>query len=258
MSSTATRCGRPAAVVRAEADRLDRLVTDLLDLARVGAQDLRLDLERVDLAALVADAAQVWRDRAARRRTSRSSRELPAGAAVGAHRPDPAAADHRQPRRERAAGDAERERAWCSRARGRAPAATSSSRCATRGPGLTDDDIAVAFEPSALYERYRGVRQVGSGVGLALVARLAERLGGRAEAAREPSGGACLRVVLPGADRTVRARRSPYRCGPNAVSRCRRRRRPQAIGRARPGVSGETACLADDSDDGRADTGEPR
>jgi two-component system OmpR family sensor kinase len=65
------------------------------------------------------------------------------------------------------------------------------------GPGLTDEDIAVAFEPSALYERYRGVRQVGSGVGLALVARLAGRLGGRVEAAREPDGGACLRVVLP-------------------------------------------------------------
>ena len=37
------------------------------------------------------------------------------------------------------------------------------------GPGLTADDLTVAFDRSALYERYRGVRQVGTGLGLALV-----------------------------------------------------------------------------------------
>jgi len=46
------------------------------------------------------------------------------------------------------------------------------------GPGLTPQDMAVAFEPAALYSRYQGVRKVGSGVGLALVGRLAGRLGG--------------------------------------------------------------------------------
>jgi two-component system sensor histidine kinase BaeS len=65
------------------------------------------------------------------------------------------------------------------------------------GPGLTDDDCAVAFDRSALYERYRGVRKVGTGVGLALVAGLARRLGGRAEAGRAPEGGACFSVNLP-------------------------------------------------------------
>ena len=65
------------------------------------------------------------------------------------------------------------------------------------GPGLTADDLTVAFEPGELHARYRGIRKVGSGVGLALVARLAQRLGGRAEAGVAPEGGAAFRVLLP-------------------------------------------------------------
>ena len=65
------------------------------------------------------------------------------------------------------------------------------------GPGLTPDDLVVAFEPAALHERYRGVRTVGTGVGLALVGRLATRLGGSAFAGTAPEGGARLGVALP-------------------------------------------------------------
>ena len=46
-----------------EAHRLDRLVSDLLDLARLGAQDFRIDLRPVDLTALVEAAGAVWRAR---------------------------------------------------------------------------------------------------------------------------------------------------------------------------------------------------
>jgi two-component system sensor histidine kinase BaeS len=55
----------------------------------------------------------------------------------------------------------------------------------------------VAFERSVLYERYRGVRRVGTGVGLALVHGLATRLGGVAATGRAPEGGACFTVHLP-------------------------------------------------------------
>jgi two-component system sensor histidine kinase BaeS len=65
------------------------------------------------------------------------------------------------------------------------------------GPGLTEDDCAVAFERSALTDRYRGIRRVGTGVGLALVGALAARLGGRAVAGRAPEGGARFTVWLP-------------------------------------------------------------
>ena len=65
------------------------------------------------------------------------------------------------------------------------------------GPGLSDSDLEVAFEPAELYSRYRGLRQVGTGVGLALVGRLADRLGGQASAGHAPEGGACFRVSFP-------------------------------------------------------------
>ena len=65
------------------------------------------------------------------------------------------------------------------------------------GPGLSPEDLPVAFERSVLYERYRGVRRVGTGVGLALVHGLTTRLGGSADAGRAPEGGACFTVRLP-------------------------------------------------------------
>jgi signal transduction histidine kinase len=65
------------------------------------------------------------------------------------------------------------------------------------GPGFTDEDLAVAFERGALQERYRGVRNVGSGLGLALAWRLVRRLGGTIEAGHAPEGGARFTVVLP-------------------------------------------------------------
>jgi two-component system sensor histidine kinase BaeS len=65
------------------------------------------------------------------------------------------------------------------------------------GPGLSDADLAVAFEQGALYERYRGVRQVGTGLGLAIVHGLVQRMHGHVEAAHAPEGGARFTVRLP-------------------------------------------------------------
>ena len=65
------------------------------------------------------------------------------------------------------------------------------------GPGLTEDDLDSAFEPAALYSKYRGIRPVGSGVGLALVGTLAKRLGGSAAAGHAAGGGARFTVSLP-------------------------------------------------------------
>lgn len=65
------------------------------------------------------------------------------------------------------------------------------------GPGFTDDDLRVAFERGALHERYRGVRKVGSGLGLALAAGLVRRLGGDIAAGHAPEGGAAFTVRVP-------------------------------------------------------------
>jgi two-component system sensor histidine kinase BaeS len=65
------------------------------------------------------------------------------------------------------------------------------------GPGFTDDDLAVAFERGALHQRYAGIRKVGSGLGLALAARLVTRLGGTIEAGHAAEGGARFTVGIP-------------------------------------------------------------
>lgn len=184
-----------AAIVRGEADHLDRLVADLLDLARLGAVDVRVEPIDVDLAVLGAEAASVWRARAER---------------VGVRFVDQV--DRRplqvrtDPNRVRQIVDNLMENALRVSGEG-VPVVLAIGpgplpgqfRLEVRdgGPGLTADDLRVAFEPGELHMRYRGVRKVGSGVGLALVARLAERLGGVAQAAGAPEGGAAFRVVLP-------------------------------------------------------------
>jgi two-component system sensor histidine kinase BaeS len=180
-------------VLVAEAGRLERLVSDLLDLARLGAQDFRIDVTDVDVTELMRQAATVWADRCAREDVLFGV-ELPAIPVV--LRTDPT--------RLRQIVDGLAENALRVTPSGRPivfglrpgpDVVTVQVR--DGGPGLTDDDCAVAFDRSALYERYRGVRKVGTGVGLALVAGLARRLGGRAEAGRAPEGGACFSVNLP-------------------------------------------------------------
>jgi two-component system sensor histidine kinase BaeS len=176
-----------------EADRLERLVSDLLDLARLGAQDFRLDLAPVDLAALQEEAVAVWRDRCAR-----------VGVELRAESPAEPLLATTDRTRVRQILDGLAENALRVTPAG-APIVLALRREGEQavlevrdgGPGLTDDDLAVAFERSALHDRYRGVRRVGTGIGLALVAGLAGRLGGRAEAGHAPEGGARFAVRLP-------------------------------------------------------------
>ncbi|MCW2756691.1 MAG: histidine kinase, partial [Nocardioidaceae bacterium] len=65
------------------------------------------------------------------------------------------------------------------------------------GPGLTEDDAAVAFEPGVLHERYAGDRPGGHGLGLALAHRLVTRLGGTIQVGIAAEGGAAFVVDLP-------------------------------------------------------------
>jgi two-component system OmpR family sensor kinase len=181
------------ATVLSEATRLERLVADLLDLARLGAQDFRIDVTDVDLVSLVADAGRVW---AARCRAE--------GVVFSAETPPVPVRVATDATRVRQIIDGLAENALRVTPAGRpillavrAEAGEAVVEVRDGGPGLTEDDLAVAFDRSALYERYRGVRQVGTGVGLALVHGLSARLGGRATVGRAAEGGACFAVRLP-------------------------------------------------------------
>lgn len=64
------------------------------------------------------------------------------------------------------------------------------------GPGLTEADAAVAFQPGVQHARYAGSRPVGHGLGLAIVHRLVTRLGGTIRVDRAPEGGAAFVIEL--------------------------------------------------------------
>ena len=212
-----------AGVVRSEADHLDRLVADLLDLARLGAADVAVEPVDLDLAGLGADAAAVWAGRAARAGVLFVDEVV--------RTPHPVRTD---PVRVRQIIDNLMENALRVTGEGQPVVLRVSSGPGPQefllevrdgGPGLSDDDLSVAFEPGELHARYRGIRKVGSGVGLALVARLADRLGGRAKAGSAPEGGAAFLVVLPdmpGADwasevsRPSTPAREPLGAGPTS------------------------------------------
>jgi signal transduction histidine kinase len=185
---------RPVArTVLGEAHRLERLVSDLLDLARLGAQDFRIDLRPVDLTALMDTAGEVWRAR------------CEAVGVVGlTDLPRHPVLCVTDPTRVRQIVDGLAENALRVTPAGRPvllglyeTAGFAVIQVRDGGPGLSPEDLPVAFERSVLYDRYRGVRQVGTGVGLALVHGLATRLGGSADAGRAPEGGACFAVRLP-------------------------------------------------------------
>ncbi|MHB2024081.1 MAG: HAMP domain-containing sensor histidine kinase, partial [Mycobacteriales bacterium] len=181
------------ATLLAEAERLTRLVSDLLDLARLGADDFRIDTAQVDLAALVAEAGRVW--------GARCERE---GVALRMELPQQALVAETDAGRLRQILDGLAENALRVTPKGapivfalRAEADAAVLEVRDGGPGLSDDDLAVAFERSALHDRYRAQRRVGTGVGLALIAGLARRLGGSAEAGHSVEGGASFRVRFP-------------------------------------------------------------
>ncbi len=192
-------------VVLGEAQRLDRFVADLLDLARLDADEVRIDAVDVDMAALIDTTAVAWNARCA-------AEEIP----VLVERPSGPLWVCTDPARMRQVLDGLLENALRLVPAGRPivlatrPEITTAGTVAAvaeirdGGPGLTDDDLAVAFDRAALYERYRGVRQVGTGLGLAIVHQLVSRLGG-VEAGHAPEGGARFTVRLPAAVARVNA-----------------------------------------------------
>lgn len=180
-------------VIVSESARLERLVADLLDLARLGSDDFRFDIVPVDLAALTGEAAGVWQSRCAA-----------AGVDFRLEQPGGPLPLHSDPGRLRQIIDGLAENALRVTPAGqplvlalRPEGDHAVIEVRDGGPGLTEDDMAVAFERSALYERYRGVRKVGTGLGLALVKTLATGLGGTVSVSSAPEGGSCFRVLLP-------------------------------------------------------------
>ncbi len=179
---------RAGSVIESEAGRLERLVADLLDLARLQRAEFEVRRDPVDLAELGTRAVQRHSPRAEALGVS-LVRESAGGAP--------------------AVGDADRLVQSVSNLIENALRVTPAGGSVTvraepgaisvtdTGPGLDADDLPRAFERFYLYDRYKSERPVGSGLGLALVRELADRMGGRAEVRSTPGRGTTFRIVVP-------------------------------------------------------------
>jgi two-component system OmpR family sensor kinase len=176
-----------AQTILVEARRLERLVRDLLDLARMNRHEFHVRREPVDLAEaahevvarhkaaardfgveLTAAGGEAWveadHDRVlqvASNLVENALRETPPGGSVLV-RVEP----------------------------GRLVVADT-------GPGLAAADLPRAFDRFYLYDKYGKERPVGSGLGLAIVRQLAVAMGGDVSVRSEPGRGATFAVTFP-------------------------------------------------------------
>jgi two-component system sensor histidine kinase BaeS len=176
-----------AETIARESARLERLVRDLLDLARMRRSEFSVRREPIDLGAVARECLARYEAQA---RDFGVSLEIDVAEPAGA------------------LGDADRmvqvvsnlvENALRVAPPGgsvRILAALGVLAVADDGPGLADEELERAFERFYLYSRYGRERPVGTGLGLAIVKELAEGMGGAVDVQSEP-GRTIFTVRLP-------------------------------------------------------------
>jgi two-component system, OmpR family, sensor kinase len=179
---------RAGAVIRTEAERLERLIADLLQLAR-------LDQQRFDIQPAPVDLAEVARETATRH--SARARELGVELRLEQNGPAPAVGD--PGRLLQAASNLVENALRCTPAGGTVTLESSPGRLAVidTGPGIDADDIPHAFDRFFLYRRYNGHRPVGTGLGLSIVRELTQAMGGDVEVGSSPGAGTAFTIRLP-------------------------------------------------------------
>jgi two-component system sensor histidine kinase BaeS len=175
-------------VIATEADRLERLVVDLLDLARLGRAGFDVQRRDLDLAAVGAAAVDRHLPRA-----RELGVELVSESENGAH----GVGD--EGRLLQATSNLIENALRLTPSGGSVIVSTRAGAIVVRdtGPGLADEDLPRAFERFYLYDRYRSERPVGSGLGLATVKELSAAMGGQVTATSRPGGGAEFTITLP-------------------------------------------------------------
>lgn len=180
-------------LVTNETARLERLVSDLLDIARLDAVDFQMHPTRVTLNEIMAEVNEAWSLLCQRENIQLKTILDPSNIVV-----------ETDPIRLRQCVDNLLENALRVTEAGgiiqlelKASANSAEIHVEDNGPGLSDEDLRVAFDSGALHSRYRGIRQVGTGLGLALVFKLVQRLGGTVRAEHSHLGGAHFSIRLP-------------------------------------------------------------
>ncbi|HEY9236702.1 MAG TPA: ATP-binding protein, partial [Phenylobacterium sp.] len=176
-----------AAAVRIAATQLARSIDDVLDMAQIDADEMALDLEDVDVADLIAKAAERWAGEAAAARVKIRIEHSPTiGLLRGDVRRLAQTLDH-------LAENAIRQ----------TPPDGTVTLAARRGLGevqlqVTDTGRGIPFHVQAhIFDRFIGRERGGPGLGLALVKALVELHGGWVALESEPGAGATFTCHLP-------------------------------------------------------------
>ena len=166
-----------AATVAAEAERLERLVGDLLDLARLNRTDFSIRTTEIDLGEVADDAVRRYEQQAA---------SFGVSLAAISDGPAPATAD--ADRVLQVVSNLVENALRLTPPGGEVRVVTGPGvlRVEDTGPGLRDEDRDHAFERFYLHSRYGRERPVGTGLGLAIVKELTEAMGGRVDVESEP------------------------------------------------------------------------
>ena len=176
-----------AETILRETRRLERLVGDLLDLARMNRREFHVGREPVDLAEVARDV--VARHEGAAREYGVELSAAGAQAWVEA--------DHD---RVLQIGSNLVENALCETpATGSVTVRAEPGRLivSDTGPGVDPDDVPHAFDRFFLYDKHGRERSVGSGLGLAIVKQLAVAMGGNVTLESDSGRGATFVVTLP-------------------------------------------------------------
>lgn len=183
-----TDSDQAAAVIRGESDRLENLVCDLLDLARLDRHEFTVTSERVDLGTIADEVLERYKPRA---------RELAIELQSTACEPTPVCGDHQRTLQAVSNLVENALRYTPQGGRVRIEVACGQIAVADSGPGLAGDDLPYVFDRFYLYNKYRLDRPVGSGLGLAIVKELVEMMRGTVTVDSQPGAGATFTVSLP-------------------------------------------------------------
>ena len=191
---------RAGEVIERETQRLERLIRDLLDLARLRRRSFDVTLAAVDLGEVASEAVARHSQQA---RVFGVDVELRVESAAGA------IAD--AGRTLQALSNLVENAIRCTPPGGTVEIVASPGKLTVvdDGPGLAANDLDRAFERFYLWDRYGADRPVGTGLGLAIVAELAAAMGGRVTVESEPGIGSVFGLEFepaPLPDRTLYAR----------------------------------------------------
>ena len=177
-----------ATTIVRESQRLERLVGDLLDLARMNKAEFSVRREPIDLNAIAQEALSRYEGQAREFRVVLEAETADAAPAIG---------------------DADRTLQIISNlvenalrlvpedGTVRIVTGPGSIRVEDTGPGLLPEELEQAFDRFYLYSRYGRERPVGTGLGLAIVKELAQGMGGSVSAESTPGRLTVFTVRLP-------------------------------------------------------------